>query len=430
MDESQNYILLNSWHNRRIIHQTTRGDYFMEGKYIGTQSKKPATWLLIVGIIFIASTLRAPLTSVGSLIGSIRDDLQISNTLSGMLTTLPLIAFALFSPIVPKLGRKYGINRVVLFSVIFLTAGITIRSLSGIGTLFIGTAIIGLAISVSNVLLPSLVKKEFTNHLGTMTGVYSISMNLTGAIASGISVPIAVGLGFGWSGALGIWGILSIIALFVWFPQIRHEKNKAKANSNESIGESVNIWRSKLAWQVTLFMGLQSMFFYVLITWLPEILKPQGISPGQSGWLLSLMQLAMLPFTFIVPIIAGRMSSQRSLVLVTAGLFLTGIIGLQYGSIQLVYLWVILLGIGIGFAFSLAMMFFSLRSESAIQAADLSGMAQSIGYLLAAIGPTFFGFLYDVTNNWTIPLLLLAGVSILILIFGLGAARDQVVSKA
>lgn len=308
---------------------------------------------------------------------------------------------------------------------LFFMIGIILRSLSGVATLYIGTAVLGLAIAVSNVLLPSLIKREFPTKIGLMTGVYSISMNLLGAIASGISVPIAVGLGFGWQGSLGIWGILSFSSIIFWLPQIRHNHKKIATTTSQMSNRQINLWRSGLAWQVTLFMGLQSMVFYVLITWLPEILKSQGINADQSGWLLSVMQLGLLPFTFIVPIIAGRMSNQRILVTITSILLLTGIIGLFWGPSHVLVLWIIIIGMGIGFAFSLSMMFFGLRTKNAEQAAELSGMAQSVGYLLAAIGPTLFGFLHDVTNSWMIPILSLVVISILILIFGLGAARDQ-----
>ncbi|MGE7092472.1 CynX/NimT family MFS transporter [Lysinibacillus sp. NPDC048646] len=387
--------------------------------------KKSSVWVIIVGIIFVATNLRAPLTSVGPLVGVIRDSLHLSNTLAGMITTLPLLAFALFSPFVPRLGRKFGMEFLILISVIFLMIGIILRSLSGVATLYVGTAILGLAIAICNVLLPGLIKREFPTQMGLMTGVYSISMNLFGAMASGISVPIAVSLGFGWQGALGVWGILSFVAILLWLPQMKRIKGRTTSVPNQKADGGVNLWRSALAWQVTLFMGLQSMVFYVLITWLPEILKQQGISSDQSGWLLSIMQLALLPITFIVPIIAGRMSSQRSLVTIASILLLTGTLGLLYGSLNFIVLWVILLGIGGGCAFGLSMMFFGLRTVNAHQAADLSGMAQSVGYLLAATGPTLFGYLHDVSNSWTFPLLLLVCASVLLFIFGLGAARNR-----
>ncbi|HDK7179366.1 TPA: MFS transporter [Clostridium botulinum] len=391
--------------------------------------RKSASLMLIIGIIFIASNLRAPLTSVGPLVKFIRDNLHISNTLAGMITTLPLFAFAIFSPVAPRLGRKFGVELVLLLSVIFLTVGIILRSLSGVAGLFIGTAIIGLAISVANVLIPSLIKRDFPEKIGVMTGVYSISMNTFGAIASGISVPIATGLGFKWSGALGIWGILSFISIILWLPQVKRNDGEV-SKGNEAVSSNVSLWKSSLAWQVTLFMGLQSLVFYSMVAWMPEILMQKGMSSNKAGWMLSLMQLALIPFTFIVSVLAGRRSNQRSLVISGCLFILIGILGLLYGSSQFVFLWIIILGIGGGFAFSLSMMFFSLRTENSNEAAQLSGMAQSLGYLLAAFGPILFGFLHDATNSWKVPLQTLIGITVLLFIFGLGASRNRYVGSS
>lgn len=389
-----------------------------------------AAIMLIAGIVFVAMNMRAPLTSVGPLSGMIRDHLQLSGTWAGMITTLPLLAFALLSPFVPRLGQRYGMERAIGVSILFLLIGIILRSSSGAAALYAGTAILGLAIAVCNVLLPSLIKREYPHRIGVMTGVYSISMNLCGAIASGISVPLAAGAGLGWQGALGIWGVVSFVALLVWLPQIK-ARREATASLHQSAGSRrVNVWRSSLAWQVTMFMGIQSLVFYVLIAWLPDMLSMQGISSDQSGWLLSMMQLALLPFTFIVPVIAGRMSNQRILVAVTSMLLLAGTLGLLYGSSTLIICWIILLGVGGGFAFSLSMMFFGLRTENSQQAAELSGMAQSVGYLLAAMGPTLFGYLHDATNSWTAPLMILVAASVLLFIFGWGAAQDRYVGSA
>ncbi|RHW65109.1 MFS transporter [Clostridium botulinum] len=391
--------------------------------------RKSASLMLIIGIIFIAANLRAPLTSVGPLVKFIRDNLHISNTLAGMITTLPLFAFAIFSPVAPRLGRKFGVELVLLLSVIFLTVGIILRSLSGVAGLFIGTAIIGLAISVANVLIPSLIKRDFPEKIGVMTGVYSISMNTFGAIASGISIPIATGLGFKWSGALGIWGILSFISIILWLPQVkRNDREASKGHKADS--SNVSLWKSSLAWQVTLFMGLQSLVFYSMVAWMPEILMQKGMSSNKAGWMLSLMQLALIPFTFIVSVLAGRRSNQRSLVISGCLFILIGILGLLYGSSQFVFLWIIILGIGGGFAFSLSMMFFSLRTENSNEAAQLSGMAQSLGYLLAAFGPILFGFLHDATNSWKVPLQTLIGITVLLFIFGLGASRNRYVGSS
>ena len=179
------------YHNESIKSIGTRE----EGS--GKSSQQAAPWVILLGIIFITVNLRAPLTS-RPLVELIRNDLHISNTLAGMITTLPLLAFAFFSPFVPKLGKRFGVERILFISIIFLTLGIILLSFSGIANLYIGTAVLGRAIAVCNVLLPGLIKREYSERIGLMTGVYSISMNLFGAIASGISVLVAVGLGFKW----------------------------------------------------------------------------------------------------------------------------------------------------------------------------------------------------------------------------------------
>ncbi|MFB6803861.1 CynX/NimT family MFS transporter [Peribacillus butanolivorans] len=389
---------------------------------------KPRIGLLIIGIILIGANLRAPLTSVGPLVTSIRDNLGISNTLSGSLTTLPLLAFALLSPFAPKLARRFGMELTLFISLILLTVGIGIRSIGGVTTLFLGTILIGLAIAIGNVLLPSLIKHNFARNIGLMTGIYAVSMNLCGAIGSGISIPISSLSGLGWAGALGCWGILSLITVFFWMPQLKKPFKSDKNEQTVQKVKNINLWRSGLAWQITLFMGLQSFIFYTVITWMPEILEQKGLNADEAGWMLSIMQLAVIPITFIVPILAGRLQSQRLLVVPPVIFLFVGIFGILYGSTQLIPVCMILIGVGVGTIFSLSMMFFSLRTQSTHEATELSGMAQSFGYLLAAVGPVLFGGLHDITHSWTIPLLMLIVVSALIFIVGMRAGKNEYVT--
>ena len=406
---------------------------------VNNKSAKAAPVMLIIGILFIAANLRAPLTSVGPLVSLIRDNLHISNTLAGTITSLPLFAFALFSPLIPGMARKFGTEVCFFGSVIILTLGILLRSYAGSFSLFLGTAIIGLAISASNVLMPSLIKKEFPNQVGVMTGLYSVSMSIFAALASGISIPLAVNSGLGWAGALKIWAVLSFISIIIWIPQLRKNSKMAvdnmaadtleEVNKTNNIDEptmkEVSIWKSSLAWQVTIYMGLQSMILSCIVTWLPSILIQQGMTSSQAGWMLSIMQLALIPTIFFCSILAGHTSSQHSLVMVGSLCIIIGFLGLLLvHGFKSTILWIILLGIGGGFTFSLSMMFFNLRTNNANEAARLSGMAQSIGYLLAAFGPMFFGYLHDATNNWTMPLITLIGVSSVCLLSGLGASRN------
>ncbi|MFE4813296.1 CynX/NimT family MFS transporter [Peribacillus simplex] len=389
---------------------------------------KPKVGLLIIGIILLGANLRAPLTSVGPLVTSIRDNLGISNTLSGSLTTLPLLSFALLSPFAPRIARRFGMELTLFLSLILLTIGIGVRSVGGVPTLFIGTILIGLAIAIGNVLLPSLIKHNFARNIGLMTGTYAVSMNLCGAIGSGISIPLTSSSGLGWAGALGCWGILSLITVFLWMPQLRRPFKSGKDVQTAQKDRKINLWRSGLAWQITFFMGLQSFIFYTVITWMPEILEQKGLNADEAGWMLSIMQLAVIPITFLVPILAGRLQSQRLLVVPPVVFLIVGIFGILYGSTLFIPVCMILIGIGVGTVFSLSMMFFSLRTQSTHEATELSGMAQSFGYLLAAIGPVLFGLLHDITHSWTVPLLMLAAISALIFIVGMRAGNNEYVT--
>lgn len=389
--------------------------------------KTGATWLFIVGIILIATNLRAPLTSVGSLISAIRDDLSLSSTLAGTITTLPLLAFALLSPFAPKIAKKIGMEWTIFVSLIVLVLGIILRSSFGTISLFGGTLIIGIAIAMGNVLLPGFIKTNFPLKIGMMTGIYAVFMNIFGALGSGVSVPIASLHGWGWQGSLAVWAALALVSLLVWIPQLRKRNNTTKTTGEQVKGKA-SLLKSPLAWHITLFMGLQSLMFYTLITWLPAILEFQGFSSAAAGWMLFLMQFSLIPVTFIIPVIAEKMDSQKTLSVITAMLFMIGIGILLTGMNSLLFISAILIGVACGSAFSLSMMFFTLRTSDGQQAAEMSGMAQSLGYLFAAVGPVLFGALHDLNGGWTIPLILLLVLSGVILVSGYQAGQKRVIS--
>ncbi len=392
-------------------------------------SSHQTQWLLLLGIILVGANLRAPLTSVGSLISFIRDDLDLSHAVAGSITTLPLLAFAFLSPFAPKLANRFGMEKTIFFSLLLLTIGLMVRSLFGTSFLFIGTIMIGMAISIGNVLLPGFIKINFPLKIGFVTGIYAVFMNLFGAFGSGLSVPIASIKGMGWKGSLAFWTLFSIIALLVWLPQLRKATESAKV-VKAPVEKGKSIWRSPLAWHITVFMGLQSLIFYTLITWLPEILQTHGYSTSAAGWMLFLMQFALIPITFIIPVTAEKLKDQRLLAGVTAIFFMAGVVGLFLGSKLLIPLSVILIGIAAGSAFSLSMIFFNLRTSNGQEASEMSGMAQSFGYLLAAIGPMLFGGLHDLFHSWKVPLLLLFLIAVIIFIAGVNAGKNTVISDS
>lgn len=384
--------------------------------------------LLVAGIIFLAMNLRAPITSVGPVVDLIRDSLNISNTTAGILTTIPLLAFGLLSPFAPRLSRKFGMELTLFLVLIVLSLGLILRPLSGMMPLYIGTLLIGAGIAIANVLMPAFVKMKFPKNIGVMTGIYAISMNLTAALAAGLSVPLAIGTSFGWKASIGVWAIMGIIALLFWIPQLRHrEKHEAPTKSGI---KKPSLMRSKLAWQITIFMGLQSLLFYSIAAWLPAILQDRGMTADKAGWMLSFVQFSQLPITFIMPIIAAKMKNQIVLVWLTFITLILGVLSIISGQMLLVLPATILFGIATGTAFSLAMMFFTLRTDDVFEAASLSAMAQSIGYLLAATGPVIFGLLYDLTGGWTWSLILLAISSVVLFIVGLGAGKDTTISTS
>ncbi|KJJ42314.1 transporter [Bacillus subtilis] len=384
--------------------------------------KNIQSFWLITGIIFIAFNLRPAITSVGPVISSIRADLHMSNGTAGFLTALPLLSFAVLSPLAPKFGQRLGNERTLWLGLLMLLIGILLRSAGVTWALFAGTALIGIGIAIGNVLLPSLIKHKYPEKSGIMISLYTTSMCIFAALASGVSVPLAEQMGGGWKQAFLLWGVVALLALLIWIPQLR---NRDTTNRAVKLQTS-SIWFSKMAWHVTIFMGLQSFLFYSSIAWFPEILRSHGMDTSTAGWMVSLMQFASLPFTFLTPVLADRMKNQRGIAAGLTAVYLIGLCGLLAGGSHiLLAIWMIIIGIGQGSSISLALTLIGLRSENAQQAAALSGMSQSFGYLLAAIGPIFVGYLFDQTHSWTMPIVLLIAALILMGASGLGAGRDQ-----
>ena len=376
---------------------------------------------MLTGIIFIGLNLRPALASVGPLIGMIREETGLSNVSLGLLTTLPLLCFGIFSTLAPIITRRLGIERTLGYSMLLLIGGLLLRILSPISMLFLGTLLIGVAIALGNVLLPSLVKRDFPEKSGWMTSIYTSARAVGASVAAGISVPLAASIG--WRISLASWALPAAIAFLIWLPRMRF-----RTTPNQVVGFRkmlADLGRSPLAWQVAVYIGLQSLAFYTILAWLPEILQSRGATPDEAGWLLSLSQGAGIGGSMLVPILADRMRDQRRMGVALASVELIGLLGLTLPGIALAGLWVSLIGFVLGGTFSLALLLIVLRTRNAESAAELSGMAQSVGYLLAAIGPTFFGLLHDLVNGWTIPLLSLVVVLCIKVSAGLGAGRAR-----
>lgn len=376
--------------------------------------------LLVVGLLLIATNLRAPITGVAPILETLRSTLTLSPLQSGLLTTLPLLAFGFISPFAAVLARTYGLERTLFGALIGIVAGVIVRSLGPVWCLYLGTGMLGAAIAVGNVLLPSLVKRDFPTMVPTITGICGIAMGGAAALASVSAVPLYNGLG--WQAALGMLVVLPLVSGAVWSAQLGGHTPPAANTSTLSHGGPV--WHSALAWQVTLFMGFNSLLYYILAGWLPAILIDAGFAPASAGSLHGAMQLASaLPGLVLGPIVS-RMKDQKLIAAATATFMCTGLLGLIFAP-HWSLLWVCLFGAGSGGGVLLAFIAMGLRTRSAHQAATLSGMAQCVGYLLAACGPAVAGKAHDLTGGWHAPLAIGAVLAVAMAIFGVLAGRNR-----
>lgn len=382
--------------------------------------------LIVLGVVLIAFNLRAPITAVGSVVDMIQKDYSLSATAAGLITTLPLIAFAIISPFVAKCSHKFGYGKSMAAGLIFIIIGEIIRSFTNCAGLFIGTSLLGVGIAIGNVLIPTIIKTKFPNKLGLMTSVYVSSMCVFAAVGAGVSIPLAKGLGMGWKNALASWLILAVLTLIVWIPQLKKQQNTtSEANITAEKICNTSIWKSATAWWVTLFMGIQSLIFYSLVAWLPTIVISKGMSGSFAGNMALIFQLVAIPSTLIIPLLCGKFKSQRGIVMFTCSIYLFGMLFFLFaGSEMMMLLAVVLMALAMGGTISLSIAFISLRTPNAKRTSELSGMSQSAGYLLAAIGPILMGLIYDGLQTWTLPIVIFCSLILLLAFCGNFAGKN------
>ena len=381
-----------------------------------------------IGVLLIAANLRVSFVSVGPVLSNISSDLELSTTAAGFLTGLPLIAFAVFSPMAPGFAARLGLDRAMWVSLLFLALGIVLRSLPVSGFLWAGTAMIGLGVAFLNVLVPSLVKRDFPLKVSQVTGSYTAVQAGIAAIGAALVVPVAQTSPAGWRLALGIWAGMALIAMAVLLPWLRRHVSENKSASPQDVSYR-SPWSSALGWQVTLFMGLQSIAFYVLMGWLPTIEQDHGVSATTAGLHLSLFLLINVFASLAAGSLLHRGTDQRLIAFVSGALMVVTFLGLAVAP-GITLLWVVVGSVGCGSLIVIALSLFSLRSVNYPQAASLSGMAQCVGYGLGAMGPVLFGALRELSGDWTLPLLVTAGIMAVLAVMGLLAGRDRVISHA
>lgn len=382
--------------------------------------------LLFVGLILVASTLRAPITGVGPVLTQIQNSFSLSPAMAGLLTSLPLIAFGAMAPFAGSLAKHLGFERCLRYSLLMVVAGIGLRSAGEVWALFLGTGLLGVGIAFGNVLMPALVKREYPTKVPTVTGRCGITMGLAAALSSATAFPISTVAG--WQGALLAPVIFPVAALLVWLT-LKSQSSTTAAGVSTAAAPIVSPWTSAIAWQVTGYMAINSVMFYALITWLPTILTDSGQSASAAGSIHGFLQTASIVPGLLLGGLVARMRQQRGIAVALALVQVIALAGLMFAP-SLSPLWAFLFGMGSGGALLLSLMFVGMRTRSPQQAAALSGMAQCINFLAAAPGPMLAGKLYASSGSWTTVLVVGIVLGCAMALFGMLAGRSRALETA
>nr|WP_317200683.1 MFS transporter [uncultured Psychrobacter sp.] len=377
-------------------------------------SSKFTFWVVLCAIILLATNMRAPIVALGSIAPVVQEALHVSETQIGWLGAVPMLGFAVGSFISPTIGKRFGLENTLIAMIALLTLGMMVRSVIPTWTGFLsGTIMLTLAIGFANTLAAPVIKQRTPNHIPLITGLFSLTMTVVAGIVAGVVLPLSEYVGWQW--ALGGWAILGVLALVVWtFLRLRLGSSTNLIAPIAAQGTShIAIWRNAFAWQIAVFMGLQSLLYYTVASFLPSIWVSKGLSAVKAGQMGSVFQfmapIAIISLTWLV----NRGRPIQALTVLAAVLNVVGVLGMSYLSADLAWLWSGMMGAGCSAIFTLSMMLFSLRTYTPNQASELSGMAQTVGYLIAFFGPLGAGWLNEVSGDWSLPLLL---ISILMII--------------
>jgi len=380
---------------------------------------------LALGMVLAATNMRLPITMMPGLISPLKQTLGLPSSMAGLITTIPLLTFAVMSPLIARWGHRFGNEWTIYGMLIVLAVGSYLRVVPSITLLFIGTLLVGIGVDGGNVLIPAIIKDNFPQKIELATSGYTVSMVLIGSLGTGLSGVMAAH----WSlpvtmAALSVIGLLNLV---VWSPNLKYNHRAPVENSETAqIPVRPSVWRLPLAWVVTAFFGLQALVYYSLLTWLPTILTAHGFTTVVAGNLVTLMQLSILPMSFLVPATSGKKAGVITMNAIVGIGFMLGAAGILLPglSLPLAIILCVMLGLGAGASFSLAVVFFTQKTTNGFETADLSRMAQSAGYLLAALGPVLFGWLGSHVG-WTLVLWLAIGFSGLLTLCGVIIQRHE-----
>ncbi len=371
-------------------------------------SAKFTFWLVLCAIILLATNMRAPIVALGSIAPVVQEALAISETQIGWLGAVPMLGFAVGALISPSIGKRFGLENTLISMIALLTLGMVVRSAIPTWLGFLsGTVMLTLAIGFANTLAAPVIKQRTPKHIPLITGLFSLTMTVTAGIVAGVVLPLSEYVGWQW--ALGGWSVLGFFAIIAWgFLRLRLGSSNHQAPTLAAQGSSpISMWKNAFAWQIALFMGLQSLLYYTVASFLPSIWVSKGLTAVKAGQMGSVFQF-MAPFAILsLTWLVNRGRPIQALTVLAATLNVIGIFGMSYLSSDLAWLWSGMMGAGCSAIFTLSMMLFSLRTYTPNQASELSGMAQAVGYLIAFFGPLGTGWLHEATQSWDLPLLLM-----------------------
>lgn len=391
------------------------------------QESRAARILVLVGIVVLAFNLRPSAVSVGPVLDEITHGLGMSGTEAGVLTSLPVLAFASFGALAPRLARTFGAHRLTLLALFCVVVGLVGRSRVDSVLAFLGLSLLALAgMATANVVLPSLVKLHFPDRIGLMTAVYSTALAIGLTSASVFTVPLSETFG-GWRSGLLAWALLAAVAALPWFGLVRHDRPQDFAESEPSHAISLGaVARTRLGWKMAVFFGLQSLQAYSVFGWFADVFRDAGYSAHIGGLLLGVITGVSIPLSFVIPSVAARLESQAPLIWALMICYPIGYLGMIFaagaGAWSLV--WAVTVGVGLS-TFPLCLTLIGLRAHTPAGTAALSGFTQSVGYLIAAIGPFLVGFLHGQTGGWTVPLVVLLVLAVPQLVVGLMVTRPE-----
>ncbi|WP_230421144.1 CynX/NimT family MFS transporter [Actinomadura soli] len=393
--------------------------------------RRAGTAAALLVIVIVAVNLRPAIAAVGPVLTEIRDAFGLSGTAAGALTTLPLAFFGSYGLVAPFLRRPPRGETLLVTAMALLVAGLLLRLLDAPFPLFAGSLVAGIAISIGNIAMPAIIKRDHPARITTVTAIYTVAVSGGASIASGLAVPVEDAFGASWRLPLGLLAIPAALAGLIWLPRARRAAHAARSAPPvaSARGLAARVWRSRLAWQVTVFMGLQSLLAYVVLGWLPTLCQDRGMGEAPAGYALALTAGVQAVGSLAVPVLARRTRDQRPLVIATVTLTMLGFAGATWAPIESIWGWAIVLGLGQGLGFASALSFIGLRAHDAQVAAQLSGMAQGIGYVLASLGPLAIGALHDATDGWTVPMTGVLLVCAVMALPGLAAGRNRSIGR-